>query len=97
MKIVTDFVSATHQYTAVDEDSYDGGPDSKTRSQVGWGISPQAAIDDLKEQLELCTTVDCTAEAVGDEKYEWDYCAQCAEEKRMSEADALHDQMKDDV
>jgi hypothetical protein len=36
---------------AVDDDTYDGAEDS--RCPVGWGATEQAAIEDLKEQLEL--------------------------------------------
>ena len=31
----------------VDDDSYDGAPDSGNRHQVGYGATEQAAVDDL--------------------------------------------------
>jgi len=40
------------RYSAIDSDTYDGAPDSKTRSQIGFGESEVEAIEDLKEQLE---------------------------------------------
>jgi hypothetical protein len=33
-------------------DSYDGAPDSKTRHQIGYGETEQAAIENLKDLLE---------------------------------------------
>ena len=39
-------------WTAIDNDSYDGAPDSNTRHLIGYGITEQQAIDDLKEKLE---------------------------------------------
>lgn len=39
------------EWTAV-LDNYDGAPDSKTR-QIGTGPTPEAAIEDLKQWLEI--------------------------------------------
>lgn len=36
-------------WSAIDDDTYDGAPDS--RSPVGWGFTEGEAIQDLKEQL----------------------------------------------
>lgn len=38
-------------WQAIDEDSYDGAPDSPTRHQVGFGSTPEAAIADLHEEI----------------------------------------------
>jgi hypothetical protein len=37
------------RYSAVDDDTYDGAPDSRNRSTVGYGATPAAAIADLLE------------------------------------------------
>jgi len=34
------------EYSAIDDDTYDG-----EGSAMGWGATPEAAIEDLKEQL----------------------------------------------
>lgn len=39
-------------WTAVDEDTYDGAPDSSTRSQIGRGRTERDAIIDLLDILE---------------------------------------------
>lgn len=39
-------------WTAIDDDSYDGAEDSKTRNQIGYGRTEQEAIADLLEQIE---------------------------------------------
>ena len=48
-------------WTAIDENSYDGAPDSVTRHLIGYGITEQQAIDDLKEKLH--DNIEC--------KYSW--------------------------
>lgn len=39
-------------WSAVDDDTYDGAEDSGTRNQVGYGRTEQEAIDDLMSILE---------------------------------------------
>lgn len=40
-------------WSAIDVDTYDGAEDSRTRHQIGYGRTEQAAIDDLiRNQLE---------------------------------------------
>jgi hypothetical protein len=39
------------RYSAVDSDTWDGAPDSRTRSTVGYGATPAAAIADLMALL----------------------------------------------
>lgn len=39
-------------WSAIDDDSYDGAPDSPTRNQIGYGRTEAAAIADLLEQIE---------------------------------------------
>lgn len=39
-------------WTALDEDTYDGSPDSLTRGEVGYGASESDAIEDLLILLE---------------------------------------------
>ena len=39
------------RYSAVDSDTYDGAPDSRTRSTVGYGSTPAAAVADLMALL----------------------------------------------
>jgi hypothetical protein len=39
-------------YGAIDEDTYDPDPGCKG-CIVGWGVTPEAAIADLKEQLDV--------------------------------------------
>ncbi len=48
MKIRTSFDGV--MWTAVDDDTYDGAPDSKC--PIGWGSTEEEAIDDLKMQIE---------------------------------------------
>jgi hypothetical protein len=38
-------------WLAVDDDTYDGAPDSGTRNQIGFGRTEDEAIADLKEKL----------------------------------------------
>jgi hypothetical protein len=52
VKIVTQ-VNWMGLYQAIDEDSYDGAPDSKTRNQVGIGSTPERAIADLMAEIEF--------------------------------------------
>jgi hypothetical protein len=54
MQIKTEFDPTrplNQKWKAVTE-NYDGAEDSPTRHQIGWGMCMQAAIEDLKEQLE---------------------------------------------
>jgi hypothetical protein len=56
MKIRTDYwpkpiPPRQFDWTAIDDDTYDGAPDSCTRSQVGYGATEQEAIDDLLQQI----------------------------------------------
>ena len=39
-------------WSAIDDNTYDGAPDSSTRNQIGYGRTEQDAIDDLIAQLE---------------------------------------------
>lgn len=39
-------------WNAIDDDTYDGAPDSSNRNQVGWGATEEKAIEDLKRILE---------------------------------------------
>ena len=55
MKIRTEFVCPpipirNFDWSAVDDDTYDGAPDA--HCPIGWGATEQAAIDDLLAQLE---------------------------------------------
>ncbi|HET8636015.1 MAG TPA: hypothetical protein VFL96_04115 [Acidobacteriaceae bacterium] len=52
MKIRADFIFPpipvrTFDWAAIDEDTYDGAPDSITRHQIGYGRTRDAAIEDL--------------------------------------------------
>jgi len=40
------------RFTAIDADTYDGAYDSRNRSSIGYGATPDEAIADLKEILE---------------------------------------------
>lgn len=56
MKIVTDYCPKAipvrdYDWLAVDEDTYDGAPDSATRNQVGHGKTEAEAIASLEEIL----------------------------------------------
>ena len=56
MKIRTLFVyppipDRRFDWQAVDEDTYDGAEDSKTRNQIGYGPTELDAVSDLLEQL----------------------------------------------
>ena len=35
------------RYSAIDSDTYDGAEDSRTRSCIGYGATPEAAMADL--------------------------------------------------
>jgi hypothetical protein len=57
MKIVacednTGFAPPSCRWSAIDEDTYDGAHDSRTRNQIGWGRTEAEAIADLMQQLE---------------------------------------------
>lgn len=39
-------------WCAVDDETYDGAPDSGTRNQIGYGATPEEAIADLLSILE---------------------------------------------
>lgn len=41
------------RYLAYDADTYDGAPDSSIRNQYGRGKTPEEAVVDLKERLEV--------------------------------------------
>jgi hypothetical protein len=41
-----------YDWSAIDEDTYDGAEDSKTRCQIGYGATEAEAIADLMEILE---------------------------------------------
>lgn len=38
-------------WSAIDDDSYDGAPDSSTRNEIGYGITQYDAIKELIEIL----------------------------------------------
>lgn len=38
-------------WSALDEDRYDGAPDSRTRGQIGYGATERAALAELHELL----------------------------------------------
>ena len=40
-----------YDWSAIDDDSYDGAHDSATRHQIGYGRTEQAAINDLVQQI----------------------------------------------
>lgn len=57
MNIVTDYdpkpiPDRNFDWSAIDDDTYDGADDSTTRNQIGWGATREDAIADLKEQVE---------------------------------------------
>ncbi len=39
-------------WTAIDDDTYDGAPDSSTRNHIGYGPTEEAAIADLRRLLD---------------------------------------------
>ena len=39
------------RYSAIDAETYDGAPDSRTRSTIGYGPTPAAAVADLMALL----------------------------------------------
>jgi hypothetical protein len=47
----TGFAPRDCRYSATDDDTYDGAPDSRNRATVGYGATPAAAIADLLELL----------------------------------------------
>lgn len=56
MKIRTDYwrkpiPTSAYDWSAVDDDTYDGAPDSGNRNQIGYGATEEAAIADLMEIL----------------------------------------------
>jgi hypothetical protein len=56
MKIRTDYwpkpiPTNRFDWSAVDDDTYDGAPDSGNRNQIGYGATEEEAIADLLEQL----------------------------------------------
>lgn len=56
MNIVTECDTSGHaprdcRYSAIDDATYDGAEDSRTRSTVGYGPTPDAAIADLMALL----------------------------------------------
>lgn len=57
MKIRTEFVYPpipvrNFDWSAIDDDTYDGAEDSSTRGQIGYGRTEAEAIADLKAILE---------------------------------------------
>ena len=57
MKIRTDHVfppipDRSMDWSAIDEDSYDGAPDTHPPCPVGWGRTEAEAVADLLEQME---------------------------------------------
>lgn len=40
-----------YDWVAINEDTYDGAPDSGTRHQIGYGRTRDAAVEDLMEIL----------------------------------------------
>lgn len=58
MRIRTDFVYPPiplrqFDWSAIDEDTYDGAPDSGNRGQIGYGATEAEAIADLLDILEV--------------------------------------------
>ena len=47
----TGFAPRSCRYQAVDDDTFDGAEDSRNRSTVGYGATPEAAIADLMALL----------------------------------------------
>ena len=47
------FAPKSCRFTAIDDDTYDGAPDSKTRSQIGLGATAEEAVADLMFQIEV--------------------------------------------
>lgn len=39
-------------WSAWDDDSYDGAPDSSTRNEIGYGTTEAEAVEDLKRLLQ---------------------------------------------
>lgn len=57
MKIVTSYYAPPiplrqFDWSAIDEDTYDGAPDSGTRHQIGYGRTEADAIKELMEMFE---------------------------------------------
>lgn len=40
-----------YDWSAIDDDTYDGAEDSGTRNQIGYGSTEKAAVENLKEIL----------------------------------------------
>ena len=58
MRIKTEFIhpaipDRSFDWSAIDEDTYDGAEDSNVRHQIGYGATEQEAIRDLLEILEV--------------------------------------------
>lgn len=57
MNIRTTFIyppipDRSYDWCAVDDDTYDGAPDSGNRHHVGYGATEQEAVDDLRRLME---------------------------------------------
>lgn len=57
MKIIATYApppiaDRNYDWSAIDDDTYDGADDSRTRYQIGYGRSKEAAIADLMLQLD---------------------------------------------
>ena len=56
MKILVEFdrdAPPECPWCAIDDDTYDGAPDSSTRDQIGWGRTRLEAIEDLFDILDI--------------------------------------------
>lgn len=75
--------------------TYDGAPDAGRGSAIGWGPTPEDAIADLKEQLNLCATPGCLADGVDSGPIPWMHCQQHADDAAAdalaARVDAAHD------
>ncbi len=47
----TGFAPKWARWFAVDDATYDGADDSRTRNQIGFGETPEAAVANLMEKL----------------------------------------------
>ena len=57
MKLKTEFVFPpipvrNCDWSCIDEDTYDGAPDSSTRNDIGWGATEAEAIADFHRLME---------------------------------------------
>lgn len=64
MKIRTDYWAKpipdrSFDWSAVDDDTYDGAPDSSTRNQIGHGATEAEAIAELIERFDNECICDC--------------------------------------